>query len=302
MTTQIPLAPNPVTGRPATNADSVRTRGAGRGERHNWPMTIILVILSFAVLVPLYVTLTMAFKTTAQAVDGNAFSLPAPFSVDGFVQAWTLTDFPRSFAISIGVSAISVAGSIILSAFAAFAISRNWNRRFFRWSFYYLLAAIFLPFPVLALSQVKLTGLVNLDNPLGVAILHVMFQLGFSVLLFTAFLRSIPDELEESARLDGASTWQVFWQLIFPLLAPMSATVGIFAFLASWNDFVMPSLITSNPALQTLPVLQQIFQTQFSNNYNVSFASYLMAMAPAIIVYLITQRWVMAGVTQGAIK
>jgi len=303
MTSQISLAP-PSTGgeRMPVNADSVAARARTRGERFNWPVTIALLVGTLAVLIPLYVTLTMAFKTTAQAVDGNAFSLPAPFSVDGFVQAWTLTDFPRSFAISIGVSVISVVGTIILSAFAAFAISRNWNRRFFRWSFYYLLAAIFLPFPVLALSQVKLTGLLHLDNPIGVAILHIMFQLGFSVLLFTAFLRSIPEELEESARLDGASTAQVFWQLIFPLLAPMSATVGIFAFLVSWNDFVMPSLITSNPALQTLPVLQQIFQTQFSNNYNVSFASYLMAMAPAIIVYLFTQRWVMSGVTQGAIK
>jgi len=303
MTSQLSLAPKTTTSHQrALPTDSVRTRRITRRERFNWPLTVVLSVCSLAVLIPLYVTVTMAFKTTAQAVDGNAFSLPAPFSADGFVEAWTLTDFPRSFAISVAVSAITVAGAIVLSSFAAFAISRNWNRRFFRWSFYYVLAAIFLPFPVLALSQVKLTGLVNLDNPLGVAILHVMFQLGFSVLLFTAFLRSIPDELEESARLDGATTSQVFWQLIFPLLAPMSATVGIFAFLASWNDFVMPSLITSDPALQTLPVLQQIFQTRFSNNYNVSFASYLMAMAPAILVYLFTQRWVMAGVTQGAIK
>ena len=113
---------------------------------------------------------------------------------------------------------------------------------------------------------------------------------------------NLPRELEESARIDGSSTWQAFWQLIFPLLAPMSATVGIFAFLASWNDFMMPSLITADSTLQTLPVLQNVFQTQFSSNYNVAFASYLMAMAPAIIVYLFTQRWVMAGVTQGAIK
>jgi raffinose/stachyose/melibiose transport system permease protein len=304
MTTQIPLSTSTATGGiAARDADTPRGgRSRVRGERFNLPLTIVLVVCSLAVLIPLYVTVTMAFKSTAQAVDGNAFSLPAPFSVDGFVQAWTLTDFPRSFAISVGVSAITVAGTIILSSFAAFAISRNWNNRLFKGSFYYLLAALFLPFPVLALPQVKLTGLVHLDNPLGVAILHVMFQLGFSVLLFTAFLRSIPDELEESARIDGATTGQVFWQLIFPLLAPMSATVGIFAFLASWNDFVMPSLITSDPAMQTLPVLQQMFQTQFSNNYNVSFASYLMAMAPAIIVYLFTQRWVMSGVTQGAIK
>ena len=161
---------------------------------------------------------------------------------------------------------------------------------------------MFIPFPVVALPQVQLTGLVGLANPAGVIILATMFQLSFSVLLFTAFLRSIPFELEESARIDGASTWQTFWHMIFPLLAPMSATIGIFAFLYAWNDFMMPSLIIADPALQTLPVLNSLFQTQFSNNYNVSFASYLMAMAPAIIVYLFTQRWVMEGVTQGAVK
>ena len=161
---------------------------------------------------------------------------------------------------------------------------------------------MFIPFPVVALPQIQLTGRFGLDNPLGVILLATMFQLSFSVLLFTAFLRSIPLELEESARIDGATTWQTFWQLIFPLLAPMSATVGIFAFLYAWNDFMMPSLIISDSALQTLPVRQNLFQDQFSSNYNVAFASYLMAMSPAIIAYLFAQRWVMEGVTQGAVK
>ena len=273
-----------------------------RGDKANWPLTTILVLCALTVVVPLYVTISMAFKTQAQAVDGNAFSLPAPFSLEGFTTAWNLTNFPAAFAVTVLITAGTVAGTVILGALASFAISRNWDRKLFRYSFFYLLAAMFIPFPVVALPQIQLTGLVGLDNPAGVILLHIMFQLSFSILLFTAFLRSIPAELEESARIDGASTWQTFWQLIFPLLAPMSATVGIFAFLASWNDFMMPSLITSDPALQTLPVVQSIFQTQFSNNYNVSFASYLMAMAPAIIVYLFCQRWVMEGVTQGAVK
>jgi raffinose/stachyose/melibiose transport system permease protein len=102
--------------------------------------------------------------------------------------------------------------------------------------------------------------------------------------------------------MDGCTTWQVFWKLIFPLLAPMNATVGIFAFLLAWNDFMLPSLITSSPAQQTLPVVQSLFQTQFSSNYNISFASYLMAMLPTLVVYLFAQRWIMSGVTQGAIK
>ncbi|HWS50078.1 MAG TPA: carbohydrate ABC transporter permease [Microbacterium sp.] len=271
-------------------------------ERVHWSTTILLLLAAITVVVPLYVTVMMSLKTDAQAVDGNAFSLPIPIDFTTFARAWELTNFPLAFGVSAFVSAVAVAGTIILSALASYAIVRNWERRLFRWSFFYLLAAMFLPFPVVALAQIKMTGMVGLDNPLGVAFLHIMFQMSFSILLFTAFLRSLPIELEESARVDGATTGQTFWRLVFPLLAPMSATVGIFAFLASWNDFMMPSLITSDPALQTLPVVQSLFQDQFTANYNVAFASYLMAMAPAIIVYLFTQRWVLSGVTQGAIK
>jgi len=271
-------------------------------ERVNWSGTIILILCTVTVLIPLYVTISMAFKTSKQAVDGNAFSLPAPFSFDGFTQAWDLTKFPVGAGISLLVTAGTVIATIVLAAFASYAIVRNWDRKLFRYSFFYLLAAMFIPFPVVALPQIQLTGLTHLDNPFGVILLATMFQLSFSVLLFTAFLRSIPLELEESARIDGASTWQTFWRIIFPLLGPMSATVGIFAFLYAWNDFMMPSLIISDPALQTLPVRQNLFQNQFSSNYNVAFASYLMAMAPAIVAYLFTQRWVMEGVTQGAVK
>src|SRR5690606_19686723 len=161
--------------------------------------------------------------------------------------------------------------TILLASWASYAIVRNWDRRLFRWSFFYLLGAMFIPFPVVALPQIQLTGRVGLDNPLGVILLATMFQLSFSVLLFTAFLRSIPLELEESARIDGASTWQPFWRVIFPLLAPMGATGGIFASLYAWNDFMMPSLIISDADLQTLPVRQNFFQTQFSSNYNIAF-------------------------------
>ncbi|EKU45525.1 carbohydrate ABC transporter permease [Brevibacterium casei] len=283
--------------------DANRTKaGTRRRRRRGFGLTLLLAACSLTVLVPLYVTVSMALKSGSQAVDGEAFALPAPPSLEGIIEAWSLTNFPRAFAISVFVTTVTVVGTILLSSMAAYAISRNWHRRVFRWSFFYLLAAMFLPFPVLALSQVKLSGMVGLANPFGVAILHILFQLSFSVMLYTAFLRGLPEELEESARLDGASTAQVFWRIVFPLLAPMSATVGIFSFLASWNDFMMPSLIIADPSLQTLPVVQSIFQTQFSNNYHVAFSSYLMAMAPAVIVYLFTQRWVMSGVTQGAVK
>ncbi|MFN8048123.1 MAG: carbohydrate ABC transporter permease [Ancrocorticia sp.] len=268
----------------------------------SWGTTIVLILCALTVILPLFVAVSMAFKTSAQAVDGQAFTLPSPFSISGFVEAWNLTNFPVGAGISFIVTAGTVVCTILLSAMASYAIVRNWDRKLFKYSFFYLMAVMFIPFSVVALPQIQLTGILHLDNYFGVIFLATMFQMAFSVMLFTAFLRSIPLELEESARIDGATTWQAFWKLIFPLLAPMAATVGIFAFLYAWNDFMMPSLMISDPDMQTLPVRQQLFQTQFSNNYNVSFASYLMAMTPAIIVYLFSQRWVMESVTQGAVK
>lgn len=268
----------------------------------NWTITSIVLLCSLTVIIPLYFTLAMAFKSAQEAAQGSGFGWPWPMEFENFSTAWDLTNFPRAFTISTLVTFVTVAGLVVLSSLGAYAIARNWERGLFRWSYYYLLAAMFIPFPVVALPQIQLTAYINLDNPVGVAILHIMFGLSFNVLLYSAFLRSIPYELEESARLDGATTWQVFWKLMFPLLAPMNATVGIFAFLASWNDFMMPSLITSDPDQQTLPVIQSLFQNQFSSSFNVAFASYLMAMAPTILAYLFAQRWVMSGVTRGAIK
>ncbi|HEY0189035.1 MAG TPA: carbohydrate ABC transporter permease [Cellulomonas sp.] len=285
-----------------TSTPTPHRRGDHRLGRTNWPATIILLVCSLTVLVPLLVTINIALKTTSQAVDGQAFSWPTPFTLSSFAEAWNLVNFPRGFMVSILITTIAVVGEILVSSLAAYAVVRNWDRRVFRWSFFYLLTAMFVPFPVVALPQVRLTGLAHLDNPFGVALLHIVFALAFNTLLFTAFLRSVPIELEESMRVDGASTWRVYWRLMFPLLAPMSATVGIFAFLSSWNDFMMPSLIISDPELATIPVLQNLFQGQFSTNYNIAFASYLMAMAPAIIVYLFAQRWVISGLTQGAVK
>lgn len=299
--TVIPTTPGSKSASGAGSASPAGPAGQ-KANRRSWGLTVLLGIASLVILLPFFVTISMAFKPGEQAVEGEAFALPSPWSIEGFTTAWELTNFPRAFTVSIVITLVTVVGTILLAAMASYAISRNWDKRLYRWSFYYLLAAMFLPFPVLALSQVRLTGMLGLSNPAGVIILHIMFQLSFSVLLFTAFLRSLPEELEEAARMDGASTWSAFWKIVFPMMAPMSATVGIFAFLKSWNDFMMPSMIIADPTLQTLPVVQEMFQDQFSNNYHVSFASYLMAMAPAVIAYVLAQRWVMSGLTQGAVK
>jgi raffinose/stachyose/melibiose transport system permease protein len=298
MTVQTPL---PI------DAPRVPRARLGRGQakdnyRVSWRITIIMAVASLAVLIPIYFAVTMALKTPDQT-SGAGFSFPFPMHFENFKTAWEIVDTGRALVISAFVSVISVLGEIMLSSIAAWAIVRNFDKKFFRYSFFYILAAMFIPFPVVALPQIKLMALLHLDNPLGVAILHILFSLSFNILLYSAYIRSIPMELEESARMDGCTTLGTFRRVVLPLLAPMNATVGIFAFLQSWNDFMMPSLITSNPRLQTLPVVQQLFTSQLATiSLNVAFASYLMAMLPTLIGYVIGQRWVIAGVMRGAVK
>jgi len=286
----------------ATLTATRRQRPAREGGRVNWGLTIVVAIISLIILIPLYFAIAMALKSPAQTGTGTGFNFPWPIQWGNFRAAWDLVDFPLTFAMSLLVTVIAVTGEILVSALAAWSIVRNWGHWQFRATFIYLMLALFIPFPVVALPQVKLMAALHLDNPFGVAILHIMFQLAFNVLLFAAYIRGIPDELEESARIDGCTTWQVFRKLVLPLLAPMAATVGIFAFLQSWNDFMMPQLITANPKWQTMPVVQYLFQDQFTTNFNVAFASYLMALLPTLVVFLIAQRWVVSGIMRGSIK
>ena len=268
--------------------------------RYNVPGTIVLTLGSLFIIVPLYFVLSMSLKTSADG--GSGFSLPSTFHWENYAAAWVMVNAPVAFAMSVVISLIAVVGNILLSAMVAWTIVRNWYSWLFRGCFIYLLAAMFIPFTTLALPQVKLMATIGLDNPIGVGLLHVMFGLSFNTLLFAAYIRSLPVELEESAMLDGCSTFQVFWKIVLPLLTPMAATVGIFAFLTSWNDYFMPSLIISNVAQQTLPVVQATYANSLTLDYNVAFASYAIAMLPAIIGYLIGQRWIIAGVMRGAIK
>jgi raffinose/stachyose/melibiose transport system permease protein len=299
MATQV--APPQATTRP-------RRRGGGGGGieesgRTNWLVMVLLGIGALLILLPLYLTVAMAFKSDAEAqIPADGWKFPWPMHFENLVTAWNLTHFGTAGFYSLLIAAIAIVGDVFLASVHAFAVARNWEKKHFRYSFYYLLGAMFIPFPVVALSQVKIMALIGLTNPVGVGILHVLFAMPFNVLIYVAFIRGLPLDLDESARMDGCSTFGVYWRILFPLMAPMTATVAIFGFLQSWNDFQMPLFITSDPNQQTIPVIQNLFQNQFLTDFNVAFSSYLMAMIPALLGYVIAQRWVMRGLMSGAVK
>jgi sugar ABC superfamily ATP binding cassette transporter, membrane protein len=192
--------------------------------------------------------------------------------------------------------------TLLTNSMVAYALGRNMHRPWFRRMYYYFVAALFVPFPIIMLPVVKETALLHLDNEAGLILLYVVYGLAFNILMYTSFIKAIPEELEEAAAIDGASRWQIFWRIIFPLLSPMNATVGILTCLWAWNDFLLPLVILTDQTKATLPLAQYVFQGQFNTNYPVSFASYLMAIAPMFLVYVFAQRWVISGVMRGSQK
>lgn len=265
----------------------------------NWWLTALAVVLSLTVLVPLYFTVVTAFKTPTE-LAASGFALPSSWRLDNFVEAWTLTDYPARFLTSALITVGAVVFTLITNSMVAYAIARNMHRRWVRMLFYYFIAAMFVPFPIIMLPVVKQTSLLGIDNEAGLILLYVVYGLAFNLLLYTSYIRSVPVEIEESASVDGASRWGTFWRIVFPLLAPMNATVGILTCLWAWNDFLLPLVILTDPGTQTLPLAQYVFQGQFNTNYTVAFASYLMAIAPLLLVYVFAQRWVVSGVMRGA--
>ena len=148
---------------------------------------------------------------------------------------------------------------------------------------------MFVPFAILMMPLVKQTAQIGIANRFGVIVLYVVFFMPMNILLYSGYLKNIPLALEEAARVDGATTWSTYWNIIFPIMKPMHATVAVLTAMSTWNDVMTPLVIMSGTGKNTLPLAQLNFQTQFGTNYNLAFASYLLALLPILIFYLICQ-------------
>ena len=270
--------------------------------RINWWATAVIAVCSLTVLIPLYLSVVVALKTPDQLLSGTGFEWPTEVRWENFADAWQRTSFPQALMNTALITVGAVVFTLLTSSMVAWAIARNMHRRMFKGVFFYFLSAMFIPFPIIMLPLVKQTSLLGLDNQVGMILLYTLFGLSLNIFIYAAYIRSIPIALEEAARVDGASTWRVFWSVVFPLLTPMNATVGILTCVWAWNDFIMPLIVLTDTSSRTLPLANYVFQGQFNTDYTVAFASYLMTMAPLLIVYIFSQRWVISGVTRGSIK
>ena len=263
-----------------------------KGRKTNKILTILLIIGTVTVFFPLYMAVIIAFKNPNEMTNdvAGALSLPKSWSFSNFAEAMQVTDFWQSLGNRVLITLVTIVLAILIHSIAGYVIGRGMRKiKGFKFFYFYIVSGMFVPFSILMMPLVKQTAQMGIGNRFGVIVLYLVFYMPMNVLLYSGYLKNIPEAMEEAANIDGASTWTTYWRVIFPMMKPMHATVAILTALGTWNDVMTPLVIMSGTGQNTLPLAQLNFQSQFGTNYNLAFASYILALIPILIFYVICQ-------------
>ena len=276
-----------------------------KGRKTNKILTILLIIGTITIFFPLYMAVIIAFKKPSEMTNdvAGALSLPKSWSFSNFSEAMQVTDFWHSLGNSLLITLVTIVLAILIHSIAGYVIGRGMRKiKGFKFIYFYIVSGMFVPFSILMMPLVKQTAQMGIGNRFGVILLYLVFYMPMNVLLYSGYLKNIPEALEEAANIDGANAWTTYWRIIFPMMKPMHATVAILTALGTWNDVMTPLVIMSGTGQNTLPLAQLNFQSQFGTNYNLAFASYILALIPILIFYVICQKQILNGVANGAVK
>lgn len=254
------------------------------------------------ILGPMYVTITIAMKTPAETTK-NFFSLPSGLYLDNFMQVIGKGRFWTYLGNSFVITVISVAFMMILIPMVSYAISRNFTKLYYRSLYALILSGIFVPFQAVMLPIYRHMSVLKLLDQKGLILMYITLSFAQGIFLCVGFLKHIPLELDDSSKIDGCSVWGTFVRIVYPLMLPIHATILILNSLWIWNDFQLPLIMLNrHPDFWTLPLFIYNFKSEYTFNYNLAFAGFFLSMLPIMLLYGFTQRYIISGLTEGALK
>lgn len=267
------------------------------------PIYIFVILGSLIVFFPMYLTIVTAFKTPAETTK-NFFTPPGSFYLENFMYILNRSIFMTYVKNSLLVTVVSIAFISVITPMVSYAIARNMDHsRFYNGLYMYILLAIFVPFQVIMVPLTLVLQRIKLMNLTGLIICYLSFALAQAVFLYTGYIKSVPLELEESAFMDGCSVVQTFFRIVYPLIMPMTATIIILNSLWIWNDFLLPLLVLNKSSkMWTMPLFMFNFKNQYTFDVNYAFAAFLLALLPIMILYSFMQKYIISGLTTGALK
>ena len=260
--------------------------------------TMLLICCIF--LLPFYYLVVNTFKNQQEA-SSAPMALPVTVSFENYIKAFDSMDFFRSFGNSLLITAVSVTVIVLFGAMAAYPIARRKHKVYKGILLYFLLGYMVPAQTIMVPLYLTLQKMHLLNNIWGLVVIYSSWC-NFSLFLYQGFFGSVPEELEESARIDGCGPWKSFWLITFPLLQPVTATIVIFEVMWIWNDFLYPYLFLSSNKSFTL--VMQVYKGvgQFSNDWGMMMATMVIVLIPVLVFYLFMQKNIVAGIPSGSVK
>jgi ABC-type glycerol-3-phosphate transport system permease component len=282
-------------------AVAVRRRiGVGEALRYALPYPFLLVG-GVVMAVPLYLMLATSFKTTMQFFR-DPFGLPKTLTLQNYADVWVTGQMNVFFRNSVVISLGTVLLTLVCATLAGYALARM-RVRGASVIFYLLLGTLMVPTEIILLPLfVEFRDLHLLNTFPGLIIPYASLGMAFSTYLLRGFFKTLPGELTEAARIDGAGEFATFWHVMLPLAKPGVATIAIFSFMGAWSEFFLATLFVSNPDLRPVTAGVFGFSATYRTNWGAMSAGYAIVIAPIVAVYLLMQRYFIRGLTMGALK
>lgn len=262
---------------------------------------VVFILLLIVFLYPFYLVLLNSLKTNKEVIL-DSLALPQAPNFEGYQKAFEKMNYVQSFGNSLIVTSLSIFLLVIIAAMCAYLFARkNWKIN--NIIFMIMVASMIIPFQTIMIPIVKNFSAFDLtDNLFAVVFFYLGAHVSLAVFMYHGFIKNIPYELEEAARIDGCGQLGILFRIIFPMLKPITSTIVILDVLAIWNDFLLPFILLYKNSLKTLPLMTYSFVGQYSTDYSLVTAGLVLTILPIILLYLFLQKQIIEGVSQGAIK
>jgi raffinose/stachyose/melibiose transport system permease protein len=261
----------------------------------------LLLLNALFMLIPILFMVFGAFRTNAELFS-SPFSIPDRVNLDNLQQVWRETNFVQYLANSVLITTASVAVLLAFGTAAAYAIAR-YQFRFRDTILLFFVCGLMVPLKLAIIPLfVQLDWLGLIDTRAGLVLIYVAMGLPSAVFILTGFLRALPGELEEAARIEGATEARILWTVMLPLARPALVIAGIQNAVPIWNDFFFPLVFITTDRLKTLPQGLTVFMGEFNTDWGVLFAGLTLSALPITLCYIVLSRQFIAGLTQGAVK
>jgi raffinose/stachyose/melibiose transport system permease protein len=271
------------------------------GKIGKWIIYAVLTVYVVIIATPFTMIFINSFKSLRD-IFLKPFALPSTLNFGNYVEAWKSANLFNAYINSFLISTLAVGGILIVSSMLAYVISR-YDFPFRRTIYLFIIIGLALPARLAIIPiYVMLDNFNLLDTRTGLIMVYIATGISFATFLMKGFMDGIPAEIEESARIDGASPWTIFLKIALPLTRPAMIVVGLVNFVGIWNDFFFPLIIINSRNKETVPLAISIFFGEFSNKWQLISAALSLSVLPIMIIFFLLSKYFIAGMTEGAIK